>query len=476
MAVDIVPQLIDDINTYINNRFEKDERIKGLKARLNEGKSTFAEAHTYANVVGDIVRDAFGENIKSEMLPDGTMYFNIADRVIRTVLTEDYENITEFAVGVQELENQRRNIGLKALQPAIDNDRIEGIINRVSSEPYDNISWILDEPVVNFSQSIVDNVVRTNCEVQKNAGLKPKIIRRAINKCCDWCAKLEGTYIYGTEPHDVYRRHENCNCIVELEKGNFRQNAHTKQTYQIEHQEEIKERISKIEGIDNFKPATSIPEAEEFAKQFVDTDKWMSDGVSLKGISLENANELNKTLSTFYNNFDAELFAGISAPAKNSKQGKALGDAIAGRNRITDNLYLNKDKFKTAKTIQQALDENNAIAREYIKDPAAYLKKYRVSDRVLNVLNNCKESGRATYPASLKDAVNHELGHKMQAKVMEHPMWKEVENNITIYAPKVSGYATESNHEYIAESFSAYMNNDDIIDPALKKIFESFRR
>ena len=59
-----------------------------------------------------------------------------------------------------------------------------------------------------------DDFVKENAEIRANVGLTETITREAIGGCCDWCSKLEGTYKYGEEPKDVYKKHDNCTCVV----------------------------------------------------------------------------------------------------------------------------------------------------------------------------------------------------------------------------------------------------------------------
>ncbi|MBO4861480.1 MAG: hypothetical protein J5535_01100, partial [Firmicutes bacterium] len=69
-----------------------------------------------------------------------------------------------------------------------------------------------------------------NADFHYKTGLSPKIVRTAEAKCCDWCASLEGEYDYPLEDTEVYRRHDNCRCIVEYKPGDGRkQDVHTKQ-------------------------------------------------------------------------------------------------------------------------------------------------------------------------------------------------------------------------------------------------------
>lgn len=44
---------------------------------------------------------------------------------------------------------------------------------------------------------------------------------------------MAGRYEYGSEPHDVYRRHDNCGCTVIYESGRQRQDVWTKKTWEV---------------------------------------------------------------------------------------------------------------------------------------------------------------------------------------------------------------------------------------------------
>ena len=164
------------------------------------------------------------------MLPDGKMYWDIADRVVRPLMEDDHEMVADAARQVQQALNEAAGIGLRAQTSPLDNDRIDGILNRISAaDQYDDVAWILDEPVRLFSLAVVDDALKRNVEFQGKAGMKPRIIRRAERRCCEWCRNLEGTYDYPDLPGDVYRRHNNCRCTVEYDPGDgSRQNVWTK--------------------------------------------------------------------------------------------------------------------------------------------------------------------------------------------------------------------------------------------------------
>ncbi|MCD7906160.1 MAG: hypothetical protein LUH04_00370 [Clostridium sp.] len=230
MAEDIAPALLEQLKAVFLENLENDKTAAKLLAEIEAGTANYAIAGDYAEQVGTALADAFYNCLTLDALPNGQMYWNIADRVVRPLLEQDYELVSTTAAQVQTALNEAAGIGIKAQKAALNEDRIEGILNVISNE--DN--WIkmigtLNEPVITFSRSVVDDAVKANVEFQGKSGLKPKIIRKAEYKCCEWCSKLAGTHEYPDVPDDIYRRHESCRCTVEYDPGDGRrQNVHTK--------------------------------------------------------------------------------------------------------------------------------------------------------------------------------------------------------------------------------------------------------
>ena len=135
--------------------------------------------------------------ISADTLPDGRMYYNIADRLVKAMFHDYYSRIAIYCKDTQKSLNKAAGIGLKAQAPEFNQDRADGIIERLSEEEnYDEASWILGEPVTNFAMEIVDDYIKANADFQYKSGLSPKIVRTTNGKCCDWCDRLAGAYDY----------------------------------------------------------------------------------------------------------------------------------------------------------------------------------------------------------------------------------------------------------------------------------------
>lgn len=220
-------------------------------------------------------------------------------------------------------------------------------------------------------------------------------------------------------------------------------------------------------SITDFVPAKSIEEAESYAKRFI------SDGYSptfknqavYKGLSLQNANEINRTLRELFEKFNMPKLNGIKTISPTSAQGKKVfkdgAEGIAAYNPVEKGIFLNKNILKNAET----LEKYNKEAQEAYKIVTENIDN--LSDSQKGLALTYKTAGRSLVgDGSIKDYITHEVGHHIQWQVLDTKSNNAIGGNMSIYAPKISGYANASKSEYIAESFVAFCNDErDILDP-----------
>lgn len=235
MATDIVPELLENIQRDFNDSMSRNTKIQSIRKLIDEGAATYEQANEYAIEAGELLAKAYKKNLNSDVLPDGRMYFNIADRILNPTLNNNHVIVARISAEIQQNMNRSVGLGLMGIQPAVNQFRIDSIINRVvTEEMFDDVAWILEEPVVNFTQSVVDETIKENFNFQGEAGLRPKIKRSAHGSPpCDWCKSIQGVYDYPNVPDGVYKRHDRCRCTVEYYPGNAeeirRQNVWSKE-------------------------------------------------------------------------------------------------------------------------------------------------------------------------------------------------------------------------------------------------------
>lgn len=218
--IDIAPELLEKLKKAFSEKFNNNKKISKILSTIRDRETTYSEVNDLSIEVGDILAEVFQENLSQDMLPDGRMYYNIAKRTVEPMMINNYDIVTDNAVIVQEILNKNAGMGIKAQVPYLNQSRIDGIINRLDeAEFFDDIKWILDEPIKNFTQAVVDDTIKKNAEFHKGLGLAPSVTRIVRGNCCDWCREVAGTHYSPNIPDDVYRRHRHCRCTVEYDPG-----------------------------------------------------------------------------------------------------------------------------------------------------------------------------------------------------------------------------------------------------------------
>lgn len=229
---DITAELLGQIDGEFERALKQNKKIKALYQRIRDGTATFENAQEFAIEIGDELSAAFSEYIVPEILPDGKLVFTFGDAVIRPELVKGYDYTSSYFREVQEAFNRAKGLRIKAITPELDADRIKGILNKLDSDDYEKVKWLLEDPsyLQNFCESIVDAGIMQNVQLLAEAGMRPRITRTADAGACDWCRALEGTYDYPTGS-DVYRRHRDCHCKVTYTVGDYHQNVWTKKSW-----------------------------------------------------------------------------------------------------------------------------------------------------------------------------------------------------------------------------------------------------
>lgn len=217
---DIVPELSKSIDELFKQRNSKSEVLKEMLKRLNDGTATYKEAGALAGEIGRNLSLSVNDVINEDVLPDGKMYFNISNRLLNHSLKNNYEIVSGFSTDVQNLINQNAGLHLKVQVPKFNDRKVKGLVERLSNaEDFETAEWLLKEPLITFTQSIVDDYIQKNIKFQSDAGLNPKLTRTVIGNPCAWCKNLAGNYEYNEAPEDIFRRHDRCRCIVDYLPG-----------------------------------------------------------------------------------------------------------------------------------------------------------------------------------------------------------------------------------------------------------------
>ena len=249
MAQDVVPMLNEQIQSSFKNYCLRDRRLTQISARIRDGTANQIDAHDYAEHLGENLSRALVNNLTPDNLPNGTLYYNIAQRTVIPGLEENYNIINDIASDIQAIADAKAQIGLSAAKADFPTSRINGLIDKMTSDDivFDQVVRWLGEPIINNSEAFFDDFVKANAEFRANVGLKATITRTVVSGCCEWCEAMAGTYDYGSEPPDIYKRHEFCRCSVTYQSKKTSQNVWSKRTWESSPEElERRENIGKV--------------------------------------------------------------------------------------------------------------------------------------------------------------------------------------------------------------------------------------
>lgn len=255
--------LLNGVQKSFAGYLMRDKDLKRIANRVRDG-TDYQDANEYAVRVGELLVKSIDDNTQTLAY----MSEEVAREVLPPLLSETHDLVAGASAQVQKNMNNAAGIGLEALEPDLDTNRIDGLVNKVASyATYDEARWVMHEPVVNYHQAIVDQAIRKNASAHSKAGFDAVIIRKTeahktitgrkiirgraypykYTVPCKWCAGLEGVYKYSevkNTGNDVFRRHEACRCIIIYKDANKTVNVRTQHEWTGEDVDNIVQRIN----------------------------------------------------------------------------------------------------------------------------------------------------------------------------------------------------------------------------------------
>lgn len=233
---DIGAELLEKIRAEFQKTCKADKYIQSVLKKIEGGTAKMEEVAMLSKQLGFRASQAIGAHVNVAALPDGKMYYNIADTILTGVLKDNYDVINSAAAECQKALDSQTGINITPQQAAFPTERVQAVVNAASVPDIAEEVMIrrMTAPAQNITESFYNDYVQTNVKFRSDAGLDCYIIRNDHGGCCEWCAKLAGKYHYPEDvPKDVYRRHDNCGCTVTYLNGRKAQNVWDKTKWNV---------------------------------------------------------------------------------------------------------------------------------------------------------------------------------------------------------------------------------------------------
>lgn len=131
MAADIAPELYEKIEKEFEKRLNADKDIQSFLKKKKEKKATSEEVSLYAANLGKCASKALISNLTEENLPNGRLYWNIAERTIIPLLKKVHGMVNDAAIEVDGYEDERNGIHIIGQRTEFPVYRARDLVNKM---------------------------------------------------------------------------------------------------------------------------------------------------------------------------------------------------------------------------------------------------------------------------------------------------------------------------------------------------------
>lgn len=203
----------EDIRELFKQEVENDKQAVKLWQSVLDGGG-YAATTKYAKRIGeDLAR------ILLKYAPEAIGEWDLNDLIPRS-LGLDMNYVVNACAEAHRIQTEQLGATIKFQEAVFNSDRAYGIVSELAnSENFSEIYEKIKNQFSNFSESVVDDEIRSNAEVMWRSGIKTQVIRRAEATACKWCNSVAGAYDYlqvMDSGNDVWRRHVGCHCTIDF--------------------------------------------------------------------------------------------------------------------------------------------------------------------------------------------------------------------------------------------------------------------
>ena len=206
--------LSDKIKSGLVKLSKSDKHLQSIIKRLESGNANLADVDDFAQATGTVLKKVFEKSITES--PKAFTDEQLIAEILGDIFGDNYDLINSVAENIQKQLDKAAGIGIKPQRADFPSERIENLAKVTAQKDLTDKTSLSEftASVENINGSIFTDYVKTNADFRSKAGLRVYVIRSDHSKCCAWCSKLAGKYVYPDVPKDVWRRHKRCTCEI----------------------------------------------------------------------------------------------------------------------------------------------------------------------------------------------------------------------------------------------------------------------
>ncbi len=128
---DVTPGLLKELNKTFRQALAVDPQIRAYKKKLEADKLGEKDAALYIRKMVAIAATSVTKVLRPENLPDGKLYWNIAEGVLIPFLKGVIEQMSGIAVNAREATDRKQNIHIKVAGIRYPEGQIRSYLNMI---------------------------------------------------------------------------------------------------------------------------------------------------------------------------------------------------------------------------------------------------------------------------------------------------------------------------------------------------------
>ena len=135
---DVAPELLEKLNKTFGQKVAIDPQIRSYKKKLEAGKLTERDCALYIRKVVSIASASVTDVMKPKNLPDGKLYWNIAEAVIVPFLKGVIVQMNNIAFSTMKDSDKKQNINIKIQKLRYPDGQIRSYLNMIVRNSLDS--------------------------------------------------------------------------------------------------------------------------------------------------------------------------------------------------------------------------------------------------------------------------------------------------------------------------------------------------
>lgn len=135
---DVAPELLEKLNKTFGQKVAIDPQIRSYKKKLEAEKLTERDCALYIRKVVSIASASVTDVMKPKNLPDGKLYWNIAEAVIVPFLKGVIVQMNNIAVSTMKNSDKKQNINIKIQKLRYPDGQIRSYLNMIVRNSLDS--------------------------------------------------------------------------------------------------------------------------------------------------------------------------------------------------------------------------------------------------------------------------------------------------------------------------------------------------